>query len=125
MHLSYQAFRRLLALGILGIALLPGCTAADPDPTVAPTPPARATATANDPAPSPVPLAQVATATLTPLPAPTVAQPTAASPTKVIPVAPEPGSRAPDLALTGVDGQVVHLSDFVGKRVLLNFWTTW
>jgi peroxiredoxin len=32
---------------------------------------------------------------------------------------------APDFALKSLDGATVHLSDFRGKAVLLNFWATW
>lgn len=32
---------------------------------------------------------------------------------------------APDFALQSLDGKTVHLSDFRGKAVLLNFWATW
>jgi peroxiredoxin len=32
---------------------------------------------------------------------------------------------APEFALRDADGKVVHLSDFRGKVVLLNFWATW
>lgn len=35
------------------------------------------------------------------------------------------GASAPDFALKRVDGSVLHLSDFRGKAVLLNFWATW
>lgn len=36
------------------------------------------------------------------------------------------GSAAPDFALTDIKtGRTVHLSDFKGKAVLLNFWATW
>jgi peroxiredoxin len=35
------------------------------------------------------------------------------------------GKPAPDFALHALDGQTVHLSDFRGKGVLLNFWATW
>ncbi len=35
------------------------------------------------------------------------------------------GKMAPDFALQSVDGNTVHLSDFRGKAVLLNFWATW
>jgi thiol-disulfide isomerase/thioredoxin len=32
---------------------------------------------------------------------------------------------APDFALESLDGKTIHLSDFRGKAVLLNFWATW
>ena len=32
---------------------------------------------------------------------------------------------AHDFTLKSLDGQTVHLSDFKGKAVLLNFWATW
>ena len=32
---------------------------------------------------------------------------------------------APDFALKDADGKVVHLSDYKGKVVLLDFWATW
>ncbi len=35
------------------------------------------------------------------------------------------GQTAPDFTLEGLDGSPVHLSDFRGKTVLLNFWATW
>lgn len=35
------------------------------------------------------------------------------------------GQAAPDFALQTPDGQTVHLSDFKGQPVLLNFWATW
>ncbi|MFQ5795324.1 MAG: TlpA family protein disulfide reductase [Candidatus Bipolaricaulia bacterium] len=40
-------------------------------------------------------------------------------------VAPYPGYRAPDFAFEDLDGNLVRLSDFRGKPVLLNFWATW
>jgi len=35
------------------------------------------------------------------------------------------GQTAPDFGLESLDGKTVHLSDFRGKAVLLNFWATW
>ena len=35
------------------------------------------------------------------------------------------GQTAPDFTLTALDGRTIHLSDFRGKAVLLNFWATW
>jgi len=35
------------------------------------------------------------------------------------------GKLAPDFHLQNLDGQSVSLSDFRGKTVLINFWTTW
>src|SRR5262245_17624566 len=36
------------------------------------------------------------------------------------------GARATDFTLRDVDGRTVHLSDYLGKNVVLvNFWATW
>lgn len=35
------------------------------------------------------------------------------------------GEIAPDFELTTLDGDAVKLSDYKGKKVILNFWTTW
>src|SRR5437870_13723990 len=35
------------------------------------------------------------------------------------------GHAAPEFALQSLDNKTVHLSDFRGKAVLLNFWATW
>nr|WP_239587423.1 redoxin domain-containing protein [Bacillus pakistanensis] len=35
------------------------------------------------------------------------------------------GSMAPDFTLTTLDGQTVSLSDYKGKKVIINFWATW
>jgi thiol-disulfide isomerase/thioredoxin len=35
------------------------------------------------------------------------------------------GNLAPEFTLQSLDGKTVHLADFRGKAVLLNFWATW
>ena len=35
------------------------------------------------------------------------------------------GEVAPDFELTTLDGEAVKLSDYKGKKVILNFWATW
>lgn len=35
------------------------------------------------------------------------------------------GEMAPDFELTTLDGERVKLSDYQGKKVILNFWATW
>ncbi|WP_085992652.1 peroxiredoxin family protein [Oceanobacillus senegalensis] len=35
------------------------------------------------------------------------------------------GDIAPDFELTTLDGENVRLSDYRGKRVMINFWATW
>jgi len=35
------------------------------------------------------------------------------------------GQPAPEFTLQSIDGKTVHLADFRGKGVLLNFWATW
>jgi len=39
--------------------------------------------------------------------------------------APEVGAPAPDFAIRSLDGKPLRLSDFRGRYVLLDFWTTW
>lgn len=54
-----------------------------------------------------------------------ISQPT----TKSIPTEDIPGLgiglKAPDFELTTLDGKTVRLSDYRGKKVMLNFWATW
>jgi len=38
---------------------------------------------------------------------------------------PEPPPMAPDFTVTDRAGNEVHLSDFLGKPVILNFWASW
>ena len=35
------------------------------------------------------------------------------------------GDKAPDFELYALDGEVIKLSDYIGKIVLLDFWATW
>jgi peroxiredoxin len=37
----------------------------------------------------------------------------------------QPGKPAPDFELYTLDGQKARLSDYKGKRVIVNFWATW
>ncbi|SET38313.1 Peroxiredoxin [Salinibacillus kushneri] len=37
----------------------------------------------------------------------------------------EIGNPAPDFTLQTIDGKQVQLSDFIGQKVMLNFWATW
>ncbi|MGE6632221.1 TlpA family protein disulfide reductase [Bacillus sp. NPDC077027] len=37
----------------------------------------------------------------------------------------EKGDQAPDFQLETLDGKVVSLADYRGKKILLNFWATW
>lgn len=37
----------------------------------------------------------------------------------------EEGKRAPDFTVQTIEGKEVKLSDYRGKKVFLNFWTTW
>lgn len=42
-----------------------------------------------------------------------------------IPVEPKIGFRAPDFALQTLGGEMVRLSDLVGRPVVISYWTTW
>lgn len=35
------------------------------------------------------------------------------------------GAKAPDFTLNSLEGEAVSLSDFKGKKILVNFWATW
>jgi peroxiredoxin len=43
----------------------------------------------------------------------------------LIPAGIEEGELAPDFKLETLEGETVQLSDYHGKKVLLNFWATW
>ncbi len=45
--------------------------------------------------------------------------------TVLVEAAPQVGKMAPDFTLTSLTGEVIQLSAFRGKPVLLNFWATW
>jgi len=42
-----------------------------------------------------------------------------------IPTAPEVDAYAPDFSLPSLNDKTIHLSDYQGKVVLLNFWAVW
>ena len=44
---------------------------------------------------------------------------------KATPVDPQAGKPAPDFELSTLDGKTVHLSDYKGHPVLVNYWATW
>ena len=37
----------------------------------------------------------------------------------------EPPQPAPDFSLPDVDGELHHITDYLGKPVIVNFWATW
>ena len=37
----------------------------------------------------------------------------------------EPPIPAPDFALPDVDGNLHHMTEYLGKPVIVNFWATW
>jgi peroxiredoxin len=41
------------------------------------------------------------------------------------PVDPQAGKPAPDFELSTLEGKTVHLSDYKGHPVLVNYWATW
>ncbi len=49
--------------------------------------------------------------------------PAAAAPQRNLP--PSVGAEAADFSLTTLDGKTIHLSDYKGRPVVLNFWATW
>jgi len=66
-----------------------------------------------------------ATPTAYSVPVPPTATTVPPTPTLNLPVAPEVGALAPEVALAALGGESIELSDYRGKLVLLNFWTTW
>ena len=57
-----------------------------------------------------------------PTEAPTATESTA--PEETVPTEPET-FQAPDFTVYDIDGNEVHLSDFFGKPIVLNFWASW
>jgi peroxiredoxin len=51
--------------------------------------------------------------------------PTAGDAAVILEPAPMAGHPAPDFELATLDGEIVRLSDFAGKPILVNFWATW
>ncbi|MEN8240904.1 MAG: TlpA disulfide reductase family protein [Chloroflexota bacterium] len=47
------------------------------------------------------------------------------SATGEITTAPEVGAYAPDFSLPSLNDETIHLSDYQGKVVLINFWAVW
>jgi peroxiredoxin len=47
------------------------------------------------------------------------------NPVSQLPIGINEQNIAPDFTLKTLDGQTVKLSDFRGKKVILNFWATW
>jgi len=45
--------------------------------------------------------------------------------TSCTPSCPDIGKSAPEFTLKSVDGSAISLSDFRGKKIILNFWATW
>ncbi|MDZ5473811.1 TlpA disulfide reductase family protein [Bacillus sp. 31A1R] len=42
-----------------------------------------------------------------------------------LPIGIEVNHRAPEISLTTLEGNVVSLEDYKGKKILLNFWASW
>ncbi len=140
--------QRLAMAVMLASALLAGCASrslSNGAPTIQPTVVAPTIAIASQPyGPKAPPTAQAtatvaASPTIQPTVAPTYVQPsltatiasigspTAAQPQATIirPKPPAAGQTALDFSLKDLQGNTVSLSDYRGKKVMLNFWATW
>jgi cytochrome c biogenesis protein CcmG, thiol:disulfide interchange protein DsbE len=76
---------------------------------------------ADNPAPPPSTLVSPSASGLPPTSPMPTASPTADRPI----VGVEVGQIAPDFALQSLDGKTIHLSDFRGQPVWINFWASW
>ena len=99
----------VLTLLLLAALALVACEATDP--IVVP----------STPIPAPRPQTAVPSATADAV----VGRPTTSVETINRPVGPQENALAPDFTVVDLNGQKLRLSDFRGKRVLLNFWATW
>ena len=102
---------------LLGLSafLLGGCVA----PSVSPSPEATRTSLILGPAPAAT-VPEGAPATVAPEGTPTALPKTSGNPKP-----PKTGTVAYDFTLKDMDGNEVSLSNFRGKKVMLNFWATW
>ena len=109
----------VLPLIIAGVALANvACgQAASPSPTATAVPTSTPPPTST-PVPTPVP-------TATAEPAPTSAALPAPTPVKIQPRATKETGKAIDFEIETFEGEMVRLSDFEGKVVVLNFWASW
>ena len=64
-----------------------------------------------------------ATATLMAIPPTSTDRPE--TPTPDVQIGTQAGERAPDFALSDLEGDTVRLSDLHGQVILVNFWATW
>lgn len=46
-------------------------------------------------------------------------------PSDDVPIGIEKGQRAPDFTLNDLNGSPIRLSNYLGKKVLINFWASW
>jgi len=51
--------------------------------------------------------------------------PAAAAAAMALPTQPRVGARAPEFTLQTLDGQAVHLSELVGRPIVISYWATW
>ena len=111
-----------LALVLLA-SLAVSCSPASTPQEVAAPPSATAAVTLLPEGPSAPPTSAVATATSSRIEPTQHPAPTNASISR--PKPPKAGESAFDFTLADLDGNEIRLSDYQGRRVMLNFWATW